>query len=153
MTPLRNLNTREWLSGRKVSTALLLVTALLSALTTWSQVTPGSMVVHWNEGSANCAKNPQAAIQVHAYNSNTFILRENLCSTSEAPFLYLLIGSTRALLIDTGDVADPKTMPLADTVMHLLPGEGTGKLSLLVVHTHRHQDHRAGDGDLTASKC
>jgi Domain of unknown function (DUF4143) len=27
------------------------------------------------------------------------------------PFMYLLIGSTRALLIDTGDVADPGQMP------------------------------------------
>ena len=36
-------------------------------------------------------------------------------------------------------------MPLADTVIRLLPGDGPGKLPLLVVHTHRHQDHRAGD--------
>jgi hydroxyacylglutathione hydrolase len=59
--------------------------------------------------------------------------------------LYLLIGSTKALLIDTGDVADPKLMPLAKTVMGLLPAEGAATLPLLVVHTHRHLDHRAGD--------
>jgi hydroxyacylglutathione hydrolase len=59
---------------------------------------------------------------------------------------YLLIGSTKALLIDTGHVADPSQAPLARTVMNLLPGEGTAKLPLLVVHTHRHLDHRAGDG-------
>jgi len=29
--------------------------------------------------------------------------------------------------------------------MHLLPGEEPRKLPLLVVHTHRHLDHRAGD--------
>ena len=29
--------------------------------------------------------------------------------------------------------------------MRLLPGEGKAKLPLLVVHTHRHLDHRAGD--------
>ena len=60
--------------------------------------------------------------------------------------MYLLIGSTKALLIDTGDVADPDQMPLAKTVMNLLPGDGPAKLPLLVVHTHRHLDHRAGDG-------
>ncbi len=103
------------------------------------------MDVHWTEGSPDCAKNPQPPLQVHPYNSQTFILRENLCSTFEAPFMYLLVGSTKALLIDTGDVADPKAMPLADTVMNLLPGEGPEKLPLLVVHTHRHLDHRAGD--------
>lgn len=112
----------------------------------WSQLVPGSMDVHWNEGAANCATNSQPPLQVHQYNARTFLLREGLCTTFEAPFIYLLIGSTKALLIDTGDVADPKMVPLADTVMHLLPGEGPAKLPLLVVHTHRHLDHRAGDG-------
>ncbi len=60
--------------------------------------------------------------------------------------MYLLIGSTRALLIDTGDVAEADQMPLAKTVLQLLPGDGATKLPLLVVHTHRHLDHRAGDG-------
>lgn len=50
------------------------------------------------------------------------------------------------LLIDTGDVADAKQMPLAATVMQLLPGTESAKLPLLVVHTHRHLDHRSGDG-------
>ena len=60
--------------------------------------------------------------------------------------MYLLIGSKKALLIDTGDVADADKMPLAKTVMNLVPGNGSAKLPLLVVHTHRHLDHRAGDG-------
>src|SRR5262249_779358 len=75
----------------------------------------------------------------------TFILRENLCITFEAPFMYLLTGSTKAWLIDSGDVSDPKQIPLAETVMQLLPGTGSAKLPLLVVHTHRHLDHRAAD--------
>jgi glyoxylase-like metal-dependent hydrolase (beta-lactamase superfamily II) len=50
------------------------------------------------------------------------------------------------MLIDSGDVADPQKMPLAKTVLDLLPSVGSGKLPLLVVHTHRHLDHRAGDG-------
>src|SRR5438552_13485473 len=112
----------------------------------WSQIVPGSMDVHWNEGAPNCAHNPQPPLQVHRYNSQTLILRENLCATFEAPFMYLLIGSKKALLIDTGDVADPNQMPLAKTVIGLLPGDASAKLPLLVVHTHRHGDHRAGDG-------
>ena len=108
------------------------------------------MDVHWNEGAANCTTASQPPLQVHPYNNQTFILRENLCSTFEAPFMYLLIGSKKALLIDTGDVADPKQMLLASTVMGLLPGEGTAKLPLLVVHTHRHSDHRAGDSQFAS---
>ncbi len=110
-----------------------------------SQLTPGSMNVHWNEGAPDCAKTTQLPIQVHSYNAQTFILRENPCSTAEAPFMYLLVGSTKALLIDTGDVADSKQMPLAQTVMGLLPEVAQTKIPLLIVHTHGHLDHRLGD--------
>src|SRR5690348_594218 len=111
-----------------------------------AQHMPGSMDVHWNEGAADCRKVSLPPLQVHAYNQQTFILRQNLCSTFEAPFLYLLIGSSKAMLIDTGDVADPQKMPLAKTVLDLLPSDGSGKRPLLIAHTHRHLDHRAGDG-------
>jgi hydroxyacylglutathione hydrolase len=129
-----------------VGLLLLPLCLLLIAERAPAQVEPGSLDVHWNEGAANCAKNTQPPLQVHRYNANTFILRENLCATVESPFMYLLTGSARALLIDTGDVSDPKQMPLAKTVLDLLPAGGSAQLPLLVVHTHRHQDHRAGDG-------
>jgi hydroxyacylglutathione hydrolase len=131
--------------------SLSFLLALLAASVGWSQATPvpaivpGSMNMRWNPGAADCARNPQAPLEVHAYEARTFILRENLCATFEAPFLYLLIGVKRALLIDTGDVADAKKMPLAETVVRMLPGDSTQRLPLLVVHTHRHLDHRAGD--------
>src|SRR5207244_3952826 len=46
--------------------------------------------------------------------------------------------------------ADPARMPLAKTVFALLRQvdalvDTAGTLPLLVVHTHRHLDHRAGD--------
>src|SRR5262249_19310022 len=44
-----------------------------------------------------------------------------------------------------GAVADPNTMPLAKTILKLLPEKDGKKLPLLVAHTHRHLDHRAGD--------
>lgn len=118
---------------------------LFLSSSTWCELAQGSMDVHWDEGAQTCPATSQPLIQVHRYNENTFILRENICATFEGPFLYLLVGSQKALLIDTGDVADPKQMPLADTVVHLLPGEGSSRLPLLVVHSHRHLDHRAGD--------
>ena len=128
---------------------LLALAAALTSSPAWSQLVPGSMDVHWNEGSPDCAKNPQPPLQVHQYNARMFILRENPCTTFEAPFMYLLVGSTKALLIDTGDIADPSVVPLAETVMGLLPADGAAKLPLLVVHTHRHLDHRAGDEQFT----
>jgi len=94
-------------------------------------------------------KNPQPPIQVHQYNAQTFILRESLCATYEAPFIYLLIGKTKALVIDTGAVADAKAMPLAQTVISLLPNGGS-RLPLMVAHTHGHLDHRSGDDQFGA---
>jgi hydroxyacylglutathione hydrolase len=126
--------------------ALLGTALLISSSSAVSQPASGSLDMHWNEGARDCKASPQPPLQVHAYNPQTFILRENLCATFEAPFMYLLVGSARALLIDTGDVANPDQMPLEKTVIGLLPQDGPAKLPLLVVHSHRHLDHRAGDG-------
>jgi len=128
---------------------LLAIASLFAPSLAPAQLVPGSMDVHWNAGASDCAANPQPPLQVHPYNSTTFILRENPCSTAEAPFMYLLVGSSKALLIDSGDVADPRKMPLAQTVMDLLAApnkpDGQSKMSLIVVHTHGHLDHRLGD--------
>src|SRR5215831_14288813 len=130
MTNLRMLDRRKpWLC------ALLTACSIVSSA--HSQLVPGTMDVHWNEGSKDCIKNPQPPIQVHRYNAETFILRESLCVTYEAPFIYLLIGKTKALLIDTGAVTDAKSVPLAETVTSLLATAGS-KVPLLVVHTHGH---------------
>jgi hydroxyacylglutathione hydrolase len=111
-----------------------------------AELTPGAWDVQWDAGAAACpADRPRDPIQVHRYNAQTFVLREKLCATWEAPFIYLLIGAKQALLIDTGDLADPAAMPLESTVMSLLPGEAGAKLPLIVVHSHGHLDHRAGD--------
>ncbi|HJW44882.1 MAG TPA: MBL fold metallo-hydrolase [Lysobacter sp.] len=118
---------------------------VLACMTAQAQPQPGSVDVRWNEGAPDCTGSTQPPLQVHRYNANTYVLRENPCATYEAPFLYLLIGTSKALLIDSGAVADAKVMPLADTVMDLLPDVGGDKLRLTVVHTHSHRDHRAGD--------
>jgi hydroxyacylglutathione hydrolase len=111
----------------------------------WPQTVTVPLDAPWNEGVADCKANSAPPIEVHPIGPGTFILRENLCATFEAPLMYLLVGSSRAMLIDSGDVADPAQAPLARTVLGLLPGEGASKLPLLVVHSHRHLDHRAGD--------
>src|SRR5437588_335750 len=92
--------TTQQFSLRLILFLLLLSGVLLTSSLGWSELVPGSLDVHWNEGASDCAKNPQPPLQVHRYNSQTLILRENLCATFEAPFMYLLIGSRKALLID-----------------------------------------------------
>jgi glyoxylase-like metal-dependent hydrolase (beta-lactamase superfamily II) len=118
----------------------------LTPILAWSgDMSLGSMDVRWDPGAQTCPSGHTDPIQVHRYDAQTIVMRENLCATWEAPFMYLLIGKKQALLIDTGDIADPNLMPLETLVMSLLPGESAAKLPLLVVHSHGHLDHRAGD--------
>lgn len=109
------------------------------------------LALHLGAAPSSIGAGPGAAgaggpLEVCALDATTYVLREPLAVTWEAPFLYLLIGSDRALLLDTGDVADATVMPIARTVLDRLPSTRAGKLPLSVVHTHGHLDHRAGDG-------
>jgi glyoxylase-like metal-dependent hydrolase (beta-lactamase superfamily II) len=126
--------------------SVILVVGVSCALPLFGQTMTGSMDVSWREGASDCQKNPQPPLQVHHYNSQTFILRESLCATYEGPFLYVLVGSRRALLIDTGAVSDTQRMPLSQTVRTLLP---QSDFPLTVVHSHGHLDHRSGDAQFS----
>jgi glyoxylase-like metal-dependent hydrolase (beta-lactamase superfamily II) len=98
---------------------------------------PGTMNVSWMHGSPNCAQNNDPEIQLHSYNTNTHILRQNKCDTFEAPFMYVLVGTTSALLLDSGGT---NSTALRTAVLPLLGGK-----PLLVAHSHAHGDHVAGD--------
>ena len=104
---------------------------------------------HWIHGSANCQTNQDSLIQVVRYNENTWILRQNKCIHYEAPFMFLFIGQAKAMLVDTGATEDEAKFPLYRTVRNILlqfETKSTGSLPLLVVHSHGHHDHWAGDG-------
>jgi glyoxylase-like metal-dependent hydrolase (beta-lactamase superfamily II) len=76
--------------------------------------------------------------QVHWYDARTGIIRQALRTNFEGPFSYLMLGSERALLLDTGTGhAD-----LRSVVDELLAGRD---LELVVAHTHSHGDHIGGD--------
>jgi hydroxyacylglutathione hydrolase len=104
----------------------------------------GKLDVIWNHGSPRRRQNRDPAIQVHAVDDHTFILRQNMAVHREAPFMYLFLGNDRALLLDTGSTKDPEKFPLRATVERLLPGNGS--YGLVVGHTHAHYDHVYGDG-------
>ena len=129
---------------------LWLALGYLMTGTAFAQPAGTSMDVPWRSGAADCSVNPPPPLQVHRYDEHTYILRESLCTTYEAPFMYLLIGDAKALLIDTGDVTQAQKVPLASTVMSLLPSVGGVKIPLLIVHTHGHLDHRSGDAQFAS---
>ncbi|MFG0318128.1 MAG: MBL fold metallo-hydrolase [Planctomycetota bacterium JB042] len=105
---------------------------------------PGTFPAQWIDGT-QCASEPK--IQVHAYNDDFYILRQSLCTHYEAPFLYLIFGDTKVMLEDTGAGSIGPT--LASTVYGIiadwLVANGKTSIELVVVHSHAHGDHTAGD--------
>ena len=125
---------------------------------------PGDLNVTWIHGAPNCAVSTDPPIQAHEYTPGTWILRQSKCSepgspghpgpSFEAPFMYLLIGEAKALLLDSGATRSPALFPLADTVRRLLTDHaaavGKPVVPLLIAHSHSHGDHCAGDGQFHA---
>ena len=120
---------RRYVSRWLHATLLTVAAILFTALPALAEPVPGSLPAQWNIGAEDCVASPQPPLQVHTYEPQTFILRQSPCATFEANFIYLLIGSDKALLIDTGAVADPNAMPLAKTVLELLPDKDAQKAS------------------------
>ena len=109
----------------------------------------GSLDVAWNHGRRRKRDPAGPAIQVHHYDEHTVILRQSKAVHYEAPFLFLLFGNDRALLLDSGATGDPGPFPLRATVDGLiatwLARHPRAGYELVVAHTHGHGDHVAGD--------
>jgi len=110
---------------------------------------PRALDVAWIHGSPSAKHNTDPDLQVHAYDEHTFVLRQNMAIDYEAPFLFLLFGNDRAVLIDTGATGPAELLPLRRTVDALVEGwlreHPRDGYRLLVLHTHPHGDHVAGD--------
>ena len=111
---------------------------------------PRALGVRWIHGSVSSKHNRDPDIQVHWYDDHTVILRQNKAIDYEAPFMFLLFGNVRAVLIDTGATENPELFPLRALVDRLvaewLERHARGDYDLVVLHTHTHDDHVAGDG-------
>src|SRR5690349_21792685 len=117
---------------------------------------PRTIDVRWIAGSPSAKHNTDPDIQVYAYDPHTVILRQNKAVHYEAPFLYLLFGNERAMLLDTGATESARYFPLRSTVDGLierwLDEHPRSRYELLVLHTHGHSDHVAGDGQFADRK-
>jgi glyoxylase-like metal-dependent hydrolase (beta-lactamase superfamily II) len=107
-------------------------------------VEPGVLPERWMSGGPNCMELPPW--QVHEYNPDFYILRESGCVHYEKPFLYLIFGQNAALLEDTG-AGNVETAPI---ILDLISkwakrNKRTEPMPLIVVHSHSHGDHTAGD--------
>jgi glyoxylase-like metal-dependent hydrolase (beta-lactamase superfamily II) len=102
------------------------------------ELEPGSLAVAWMHGSANCNQNSDPELQVHAYNATVHIARQNKCDTFEAPFIYVVLGATTALVVDSGATMTPALRMAVQAL--------AGARAIVVAHSHSHGDHVAGDG-------
>ena len=126
---------------RQLTILLLAVLGILSVQAqVWAEPVVALSQVKWIHGSPDCSKGIDPPIQVFQQDKSTWVLRQNKCLSFEAPFMYLLLGDDRALLLDTGATDNPESFPLLTTVRSLI-----GERSLLVLHSHSHGDHRRGD--------
>ncbi len=107
----------------------------------------------WIHGAVDCTTNTDANIEVFAYSGTSYILRQNKCISYEAPFMYLLFGSKQALLLDTGAISDSQISATYETVQAIvdrhIKKNALASMELIIVHSHQHSDHVAGDIQFT----
>ena len=95
----------------------------------------------WIDGTH--ASEPQ--MQVQRYDPDTYVIRQSVRTNFEAPFLYLLFGKDRVLLLDTG-AGGLNVRPTIDSVIaDWLKAHHRITVPLVVAHSHSHGDHRMGD--------
>ncbi|MBY0507119.1 MAG: MBL fold metallo-hydrolase [Bryobacteraceae bacterium] len=103
----------------------------------------GRLPREWPTGGPRCMESPDFFI--HEYNPHLFILRESGCSHYEKPFLYLIFGQERVMLLDTG-AGKSELVPLVDRLIaQWSERHGRPKPKLMIAHTHSHSDHHARD--------
>jgi hydroxyacylglutathione hydrolase len=106
-------------------------------------IEPGELPKAWITGGPNCLEVPDW--QIHEYNPSFYILRESGCINYEKPFLYLIFGGSKALLVDTGAGESDAAAVTGKLIAKWLKRAQRPSITLVVTHSHGHGDHIAGD--------
>jgi glyoxylase-like metal-dependent hydrolase (beta-lactamase superfamily II) len=100
---------------------------------------------NWNHGAANCKLSSDPVTDVYQHDDHSFILRQNKCITYEAPFIYVLVGTDKVLVVDTGAIKESSTFSFYTELENILGEIVLGAKEVLVIHSHGHSDHTKGD--------
>jgi glyoxylase-like metal-dependent hydrolase (beta-lactamase superfamily II) len=127
----------------QVSLTAVLACAVLSApcANAKDRPLPRLFAEKWIDGT----QPGEHATQVQALDANTFVIRQSVRTNFEAPFLYLLFGRDRALLIDTGAEGGQIRPTVDRLISDWLAKHRRSAIPLVVAHSHSHGDHVAGD--------
>lgn len=140
------------INGPKVLICFVLLSPLLASgqvsEPNGAGVEQGTVPEHWPASGPKCMEVPDW--QVHEYNRDTYIIRQSGCLDYEKPFLYMLFGKDRALLIDTGSRNFPAAAMVKSVAGKWMERNGRQQLTLVAVHSHPHGDHVWGDAQLRA---
>lgn len=136
--------------------AILLATLVLTGTTCKAQlpepnggsIERGTLPTRWSTGGPKCMEMPEW--QIHEYNPDLYFLRQSGCTDFEKPFIFLFFGKNEALLLDTGSRNGDLVPTLQRTIHRWLIRNSRKSIPLVVVHTHEHSDHVAGDPGLLA---
>jgi hydroxyacylglutathione hydrolase len=128
----------------------LTILAILASCLLWQAAEPngggvraGTLPREWRTGGPTCGVAPEW--EIHQYNPDLYILRENGCVNYEKPFLYLFFGRDKALLIDTGAGETHVGTTVSESMEKWATANRRAVLPLVVGHSHSHGDHVAGD--------
>jgi glyoxylase-like metal-dependent hydrolase (beta-lactamase superfamily II) len=89
----------------------------------------------------------ESQMQVPRYDGDTYVIRQSIRTNFEGPFLYLLFGGDRALLIDSG-AGGLQVRPTIDRVIaEWAARHHRTSIPLVVSHSHSHGDHHQGDAE------
>lgn len=135
------------MTNRLPIAALLTMLGVAPMFSQPAPLEPGRLPANWVTG-ARC---PEPEFQTHEYNGDFVILRQSGCTNFEKPFLYLLFGRERALLVDTGAKGADVGAAIANARTEWARRHGGRMLPLVVAHSHGHGDHTAGDRSLAGA--
>ena len=136
---------------RRTSLSILLFSFLASAQfpePNGGGLERGTLPATWYSQQPKCMEIPEW--QVHEYNSDFYIMRQSPCTDYEKPFIFLIFGKDKALLMDTGSRNGNLAPALQTVVKNWLARNGRNSIPLIVAHTHEHEDHTFGDKAIQA---
>ncbi|MFL6463307.1 MAG: MBL fold metallo-hydrolase, partial [Bryobacteraceae bacterium] len=111
-----------------------------------SGIERGVLPASWASSGPKCME--VSDWQVHEYNPDLYIIRQSGCLDYEKPFLYLIFGKERGLLLDTGSRNFPAAAMVENVVGKWLMRNHRKQIELIIAHSHPHSDHVAGDEQL-----
>lgn len=111
---------------------------------------PSEQTHKWDHGSEFCDTQTDSSFDRLSVDDATHIFRQNKCDTFEAPFLYLLAGTQRSLLLDSGAIESALKSSVIDVIKPFVAIDDKQFIRpLIVAHSHSHLDHVAGDAQFS----